>query len=172
MPVKCVYIGAVSLKDTFIREFCEWVIGQQGQVLFDVYAYNIPRDTVDYLENLESEFVRFFDKGVEYDGMPDLLRRYQVGLILYRGNTLNYVFNAPNKLFEYLVCGLDVWFPKEMKGIYPYERNDLLPKVIRIDFIKMSSFDLGRAMDRNGLPWKVDEYCCEDVFVELERALD
>jgi hypothetical protein len=97
--------------------------------------------------------------------------RYQIGIILHKGDTLNYVHNAPNKLFEYLVCGLDVWFPNEMQGVYPYERNDAFPKVISVDFTRMKNFDIDKAIDRNGLSWKPCKFCFEDVLPELQRAL-
>jgi hypothetical protein len=108
---------------------------------------------------------------VPYYEIPNVLGRYQIGLVLHKGDTLNYVHNAPNKLFEYLSCGLDVWFPREMRGIYPYARTDVLPKVIKTDFAKMNGFDLERAMDKNGLSWGPFEYCYEDVLPELKRAL-
>ncbi len=171
-PIKCVYLGSVALKDTYIREFCDWIINQQqGRIIFDIYSYNLPRDTVEYLNNLKEESIRLFDAGVPYHEIPEVLGRYHIGLVLHNGDTLNYVHNAPNKLFEYLSCGLDVWFPKEMRGIYPYERIDTLPKVIRTDFTKMNGFDLEKAVDKNGLIWRPCVHCYEDVLPELRRAL-
>lgn len=51
------------------------------------------------------------DSGINYSDLPGVIRAYDVGVILYNGHIANYVFNAPNKLFEYLACGLDVWSP-------------------------------------------------------------
>jgi hypothetical protein len=170
-PLKCVYLGSVALKDTYIQEFCDWIINQQGRMIFDIYSYNIPRDTAEYLINFKEKSIRLFDAGVQYHKIPYVLGRYHIGLILHKGDTLNYIYNAPNKLFEYLICGLDVWFPKEMRGIYPYERSDALPKVIRTDFTKMNGFDLGKVVEKEGLIWKPFGYCYEDVLPEMWRAL-
>jgi len=169
--LKCVYLGSVALKDSYIKEFCEWIINQQDQITLDVYSYNIPENTVEYLLNLKVESIQLFDSGIQYQEVPDVLSKYQIGLILHKGDTLNYVYNAPNKLFEYLACGLDVWFPKGMQGVYPYERKDALPKVVSIDFTKMYKFDIDKAVERNGLPWKPCEFCYEDVLPELQKAL-
>ena len=169
--IKCVYLGSVALKDTYIREFCDWMINQGHRITFDIYSYNIPEDTVEYLNNMKGKSIRLFNLGVTYHEIPNVMGRYQIGLILHKGDTLNYIHNAPNKLFEYLACGLDVWFPNEMQGVYPYERNDAFPKVISIDFTKMNSFDIDKAIDRNGLSWKPCKFCFEDVLPELQRAL-
>jgi len=170
-PLKCIYLGSVALKDSYIQEFCDWIINQQDQVTLDIYSYNITKDTVEFLLNIEEESIQLFDSGVPYQEIPDVLGKYQIGLILHKGDTLNYVYNAPNKLFEYLACGLDVWFPKAMEGIYPYERHDALPKVISVDFTKMNRFDIDKAVERNGLPWNPCKFCYEDVFPELQKAL-
>ena len=170
-PMKCVYIGSISLKDSFIREVCDWIINKQDKIAFDIYSYNIPKETVKYLLNLKQQSIRLFDLGIPYHEVPSVLSRYHIGLILHKGHNLNYVYNAPNKLFEYLACGLDVWFPKEMQGVYPYQRNDFLPKVISVDFTKMSSFEINKALDRNGLIWRPHKYCYEDIYPEMERAL-
>ena len=56
-----------------------------------------------------------------------------IGVILYKCKTLNQRFAAPNKLFEYLACGLDVWFPAEMEGCFEYA-SDAIPRVLKVDF--------------------------------------
>jgi hypothetical protein len=60
--------------------------------------------------------------------LPQVLSQYDVGLILYRCRTLNFVYNATNKLFEYLVCGLDVWYPPCMLGLKTYARSTIAPR--------------------------------------------
>ena len=39
---------------------------------------------------------------------------YHIGLTLYNGHIPNFVYNVPNKVFEYLACGLDVWYSKDL----------------------------------------------------------
>ena len=119
--LRTVYVGSLSLKDTYIKEYCEWVMEQKGAVIFDIYAYNLHQDTIDYLVNLNSQYINFIKEGIEYDKMPLVLRNYDVGLILYKALSKNYEYNAPNKLFEYMACGLEIWFSDKMKGCYPYK---------------------------------------------------
>jgi len=139
--VKTVYVGSLSLKDTYIQEYCEWVEKQNGKVLFDIYAYNLHKDTTDYLSKLNSKWINFNEKGVEYNEMPKLLPKYNVGVILYKANTDNYKFNAPNKLFEYMACGLEVWYSDKMLGIVPYNKASN-PRILSVNFNKIDTFNL------------------------------
>ena len=137
-PIKTVYVGALSLRDTYIKDYCEWLQQQDGGITLDIYAYNLHQDTKDYLENLKSSHVKFHAHGVAYEKLPNVLQEYDIGLILYKGNTLNYIYNAPNKLFEYLACGLKVLYPKVMTGIKPYVVND----VMAVDYNVMTSLNI------------------------------
>lgn len=125
--LKTVYIGSLSLRDTYIKEYCEWVIQQNGKVNFDIYAYNLHKDTTAYLHTLNSVYINFYDKGIEYHEIPIVLSNYNVGLILYKAKTDNYKYNAPNKLFEYLSCNLIVWYSDKMLGIKPYNAKNVIP---------------------------------------------
>jgi hypothetical protein len=149
-PFRFVYVGSLSLKDTFVGEFVAWLLSQpQGTVQFDVFAYNLDAATRGFLEGVHGEVIRFFPRGMDYETLPQVLRQYHAGVILYRAETLNYRYNETNKLFEYLICGLDVWYSNRMEGIRPHAREDVSPRVIECDFADMASRDwspfLGRA---------------------------
>ena len=135
--IRTVYVGSLSLKDTFIREYCDWVLNQNGKVCFHVYAYNLDDDTIEYLSSLNTDYIVFYTKGVEYNKMPALLADYDIGLILYKAHTKNYKHNAPNKLFEYLACKLLVLYPDVMSGMALYQSDN----VIRLNFEQIPSFN-------------------------------
>lgn len=141
-PFRFVYAGSLSLKDTFVGEFVAWLLGQpKGTVQFDVYAYNLDTETRRFLEGVQGEVIRFFSKGVDYSELPQVLRQYHAGVILYRAESLNYRYNETNKLFEYLICGLDVWYSNRMEGVKPHARENAYPRVIECDFEKMAGRD-------------------------------
>lgn len=141
-PFRFVYVGSLSLRDTFLGGFVRWLLAQpRGSVRFDVYAYNVDAETRRFLEEAHGEVIRFFPKGVAYDDLPGVLRQYHAGVILYRAETLNYRYNETNKLFEYLICGLDVWYSHRMEGIRPHARMDTYPRIIECDFEAMESRD-------------------------------
>lgn len=132
-PLKTVYVGSLSLKDTYIKEYCEWVMHQNGAVTLDIFAYNLHTDTQSYLRSLGSAYINFHEQGIAYQDLPKILSNFDVGVILYKGNTKNYVYNAPNKLFEYLMCNLTVIYPQVMRGIHPYKSSN----VLSVDFLDM-----------------------------------
>lgn len=134
--IKTVFIGSLSLKTTYLENYCNWVIDQNGKVLMDIFSYNLDLDTKDYLNNLSSPYIKFDGGGVEYHDIPKKLSKYDVGLILYKAYSPNFKYNAPNKLFEYLTCNLQVWYAEELMGIAPYQSNRVVP----IDFQNINDF--------------------------------
>ncbi len=147
-----------------IKEFCEWVIGQKGKIKFDVYSFNMHQNTKEYLSKLNNENIQFFPEGIFYHDIPKKLINYDIGLILYKCNNLNYVFNAPNKLFEYLACNLDIWFPTEMKGAYEYVRSGSSPQILNLDFQNLNQYNVEELVSTKGTTYKEDNYFCENIY--------
>lgn len=132
-PMNIVYVGALGFEDMYIMEFATWVIQQEGKAILHIYSLNIGSDVKLYLENLKTDLIQF--KGaLNYFELPNVLRKYDVGVILYKGNTTNYIYNEPNKFFEYYACGLDVWFPSEMIAMKSHVVTNSIPSVIELDF--------------------------------------
>jgi hypothetical protein len=170
-PLKLVYVGAASVRDTFIGEVVEWVLQQpREKVSLAVYVNNCDVQTEQLLQLAAESGVVVVPGGVAYQQLPDVLSQYHVGLILYRGNTPNYVYNAPNKLFEYLACGLDVWYPGCMLGITPYARTNAAPRVVETDFEKLElpNFVVCPGLD---LPWHPWTDSCENVLQPLLKTI-
>jgi len=166
-----VYVGAVSLHDTFIQEVVDWVANHGEQrVRLDIYAGNTSSSAREYLLNLQSPALRFFPSGVPYQNLPEILANYDVGLVLYRGTTRNYIYNAPNKLFEYLVCGLDVWYPKQMLGIRPVSAELKQQQVVEVDFDQPQLLDSLLQQPRRQ-PSREWQLTCQDALQPLQQAL-
>ncbi|MEI7702702.1 MAG: hypothetical protein WCK86_23100 [Planctomycetia bacterium] len=171
-PLRLFYAGAASFRDTWIREVCEWVLTQDAaEVTLDLMINNSDRETRDWLESIRCDQIGVNTIGIDYTQLPDLLSNFHVGLILYRGTTRNYVYNAPNKLFETLVCGLDVWYPSCMLGVKPYQRTDVVPRVLETDFEQLDRLDLPSRRSRAGLkeaPWTTT---CEEPLGKLLQQM-
>lgn len=161
--LRIVYVGSLSSETMFFREFCGWVRRQAGSVTFDVYAYNLTEEAKEYLNGLQSGFVRLHP-GIDYEELPAVLSRYHVGVVLYKGLTENHIHSAPNKVFEYLACGLDVWFSKQLLGTHAYLTAGTYPKVMTIDFEQLGEFSWPDAVNREGLTAAPSEYYCEKVL--------
>lgn len=138
--IKVVYTGALSMDTMFTKQFAEFINAQNGQLSWDIYSYNISPEASSYLAALNSSWIRL-NSGVDYNELPKILAEYDVGVILYNGHIANYVYNAPNKLFEYFVCGLYVWYPDVMKGITDLQYEDANIHLSAIDFTRMVNFN-------------------------------
>jgi hypothetical protein len=169
-PLTIVYAGALGLETMFIKEFSEWVMRQNGQVVWDIYSYNYNEDVINYIKSLNSNVINL-KTGVDYADLPPILNLYDIGVILYKGHIPNYIYNAPNKLFEYLACGLDVWLPDLMKGSLEYVKTTELQKVIPLTFTKLDSFKVKEVLYKSGHSFSKSEFFCEIVLEPLINKL-
>lgn len=146
--IRFVYIGALSFDTTYVKEFAEFISRHTSAFTWDIYTDNYADNISDFFTKLNAENINFY-RGVSYDQLPELLAGFDIGLILYRGTTLNFTFNAPNKYFEYRICGLNIAFPFEMKGLIPFEMPTANPWVRKLDFnhLNIQSFIDGRRTD-------------------------
>ena len=91
-----------------------------------------------------------FRGAISQSDFPLIISQYQIGLVLYKGHIPNYIYNAPNKLFEYLACGLDVWYPICMKGIDHIEERILIQKFYLLITDNIRDFNWQLAVCREG----------------------
>lgn len=132
--INCVYIGSLSLIDTYLKDFCEWVIQQDGRIHFSIYSFNYHSDVKEYIDKISSPYITFYKKGISYSEIPSILNGYDVGLLLYKASTLNVKYCETNKFYEYLVSGLNVWYPCEMILLHEMDKSIFAPIISEFDF--------------------------------------
>jgi hypothetical protein len=170
--LRLVYVGSVSLHDTYIGPLVEWIVSPSNtNCTLDIYSTPADPVTNAFLQRHHGSRVTVHAGGIDYDELPDVLSRFDVGLILYRCTTVNFVYNATNKLFEYLTCGLDVWYPPCMLGVAPYARSTAAPRVLETDFDNLQTLDLKPRQSRSHLPTIPWTTTCEDAFKPLLEML-
>jgi hypothetical protein len=131
---------------------------------------NISKEVLDFFNGIEGNNITF--KGaVSYDELPSIFCQYKIGLVLYKGHIPNYIYNVPNKLFEYHVCGLDTWFPVSMKSAFAYQTTDTYPKIIAVDFTQLHTLDLFASVDRSGMQEQQRDFSCEAALAPLAATL-
>ena len=169
-PLKIVYAGALSTDTMYTEVFANWVHSQNGKVVWDIYSNNVTDEAISFLKKMNSGFIRLLN-GVDYAGLGKILPLYRTGVILYNGHIPNYVLNAPNKLFEYLACGLDVWFPDAMTGCLPYCTSKTYPIVMPLDFQNEDSFHIDTLTKREGYTYKPSSYFYENIYPVLIQKI-
>ncbi len=160
-PVRFVYVGALNMETMYVHAFATWVVAQRGAASWDIYSWNCTPETRRYIAELRNNSIRFHD-GVSYSSLPDILNGFDVGVILYKGHIPNYIYNAPNKLFEYWSCGLDVWFPVQMTGAIPFITNGTYPRILAVDFETPGSLSLSSS-SHTGLAFRPSTFTSESA---------
>lgn len=168
---RLVYLGALGYDTMYLKEVTDWVIQYKDHFTLDFFAYNIDEKAKEFLDSIQQDCIRFRG-GVNYEELPHLLTDYDIGLVIYKPVSDNWIYNAPNKVFEYLACGLDVWFAKTMTFTLTLAREDVYPKIIPVDFEKLDKFNFEKAVNREGLMLKTSQYFYEGVYEEVYQALN
>ena len=131
--IKLVYVGALGLQTTYIKELAEWIQEQRGKYSFDIYTDNIEQEVTEFLQDINSSFIQL-KAAIPYFDLPEVLAQYDIGVVLYKGNIPNYIYNVPNKVMEYLACGLQVICTIELKSCFEFKKKNRLDTLYMIDF--------------------------------------
>ena len=151
---RLVHFGALSLETMYVEKVVEWVLAQRGLFTLDFYTDNITADARKLIEGLQNSPVRLHES-VNYFDLPKFLIHYDIGLTLYNGHIPNYVYNVPNKVLEYLSCGLRVWYSSELISTQKFINENKILGCKSIDFTIVESlqtelFEKLRIFNTNG----------------------
>ncbi len=166
--IRFVFVGSVTEQGSYIREFLTWLGGLKRDYTFDIFTQSETESLRRIIRECNVKGVRI--RGyVNNSNLPDVLSSYHVGLILYKGIELNVIYSAPNKLFEYLACGLDVWVDTAIRGVEPYYTERVFPKVVPVSFSNLLQYDVEQLINREGLSYLPFS---ESYEKEYKRLLD
>ena len=163
--LKFIYVGfAADSHSVYINELVEYLRMQPVKSELNIYCVKENSIPSDLLGESGNTTVNSY-KPIHYKDLSKTIAQHHVGVILYKGLIENYIYNAPNKLFEYLSCGLNVIYPEVMKGCYGYDTN-CIPKVIRLNFNNMDDCDIYNMANSIGEETKVD-FSAESIYKNL-----
>lgn len=143
---RLVHVGALSLETMYVEKMVEWVIAQKGLFTLDFYTDNSTDDAKKYIEGLRNNHIHLHDS-TNYFELPKVLIHYDIGLTLYKGHIPNYVYNVPNKVLEYLACGLGFWYPNELISTQKFIKEYRINGCWSIDFQTNETINLNLAED-------------------------
>jgi hypothetical protein len=170
-PVKLVYVGSLGLKNMYLEEVVNWLKNYQQDFTLDIYAHNINEEAKSFLDAADAPNVKYCG-GCTYQLLPGVLKKYDVGIVIYKPFSLNTVNAVSNKVFEYVACGLDVWFSTDMTFTFEYTKLNAYPKIIPVDFSKLDQFDFKAALSREGISYEPSLYYCENIYQHLVSKLN
>jgi len=168
--VRVVYVGSMGLSTMYIKEFAGWVNDLKGKIHWDIYSYNAGEDVINFIKQLNCPFIRLLAP-VDYYELPAVLRTYDVGIILYKGYAPNWIYNIPNKLFEYHVCGLDVWYPSDMISPDRYISENEFPQIKKLNFERLFDNDPDKLVNRANKNYRLHDFNADEVLEKLYQKL-
>ena len=168
--VKLLYVGSLGYDNMYVKELVSFVKNNKSRFSLDIYAYNIHADVKEMLAGLNADNIKYHG-GCDYAALPGIMENYDIGLVIYKSFSENWINAVSNKVFEYLACGLDVWFSTDMLYTHRYIQEDHFPKVIGIDFTQIDNFNFEKAINRNGIGYKEPGYFYENVYPEIYEVM-
>lgn len=168
--IRLVYVGSLGYKNMYLQEVIDWLGCHQQEFSLDIFSYNINIQAKEALKNCTHQNIKY-SGGCDYETLPKILKQYDVGLVIYKPFSENTIQAVSNKVFEYLACGLDVWFSEDMTYTFKYITKDTYPKVLPLNFKKLELFNYKSALSREGLIYKSSDYFYENVYDELVKVM-
>jgi hypothetical protein len=137
-PIRFVYCGVLSKENMFLKEFSDYIVSQKGKAICDFYVLNCSKEMEKYFE-LSDKKLRLFSE-ISYFDLPEILSSYDVGVVLHKGEKLNYRYNLPNKVLEYLSAGLEVWCSDQLLTTVSFKNQNMLISLKIVDFKRLPEF--------------------------------
>jgi len=131
--VKFIHVGSLGIETTYIREFIEWIQTQYGRATLTVVSQNMEQAVRDLIA--KNQWVAQTGN-LPYQELPKVINEYHVGVVLYKGHIPNFVYNVPNKVNEYLACGLNVWYSDVLISTHKFAEENPQYPLYSVDFSK------------------------------------
>jgi hypothetical protein len=168
--VRLVYIGSLGFDTMYLKELVGWVRKNKQFLSLNFYTHNIDGKAKMFLESIDDDCIKLHS-GCNYKELPAILKNYDVGLVIYKPVSENWIQNMPNKIFEYLASGLDVWFSKTITSTLSIARESVYPKIVPVDFDNLEGFNIQKAMNREGINLQANDFFYENVYGEIYKSL-
>jgi len=133
--ISIVQVGALGSGGTYIKEFCQWIELQNGKYKFSIYSQFIDPAIERYFKINEFKHIELCGS-IPYFQLPDVLGKYDVGVVLYKGDLMNVIYCIPNKVNEYLACGLNVWYSDVLISTHKFAEENPQYPLYSVDFSK------------------------------------
>lgn len=139
-PIRFIHVGALGIDSMYVLEIVNWIISHKGKFELDFYITNTTSETKTYLDYITKihKFIRVKNP-IQYYDLPKILINYDVGLVLYKGNIPNHTFSVPNKVFEYLACGLEVWYSNKLISTSKFVEKEKIQRCFQTNFEELDN---------------------------------
>jgi hypothetical protein len=138
--IRLVHVGACDNKTMYVKEVLDWAQSNPDTLELTFLSQQLDAETKALILSYKCPTI-FIKSPVNYYELPQELIKYDVGLVLYKGHLPNFVFNVPNKVHEYLACGLSLICESKLKSTAALNHPKIyLTNIKSIDTLKVSEF--------------------------------
>ena len=117
----------------YVKEVLDWVIANQEQLELTIISQQLDEHTKDLIARYDKTAIKLIAP-VNYYELPKELVKYDIGLVLYKGVIDNHKFSVPNKVYEYLACGLNVLTSNQLTSTVDLNHE----KIMAVDYEDLS----------------------------------
>jgi hypothetical protein len=135
--IKLVHIGVLDFETMYLEEILAWVKANSEMLVLTLYSQQYSAKTNALLKKHSAPNI-FLKPAINYYELPQELVKHDIGIVLYKGHIPNHVFSVPNKVYEYLSCGLKVFAPNTIKSI----KHIINEQIVIGDFMSLNSINL------------------------------
>lgn len=139
--LKLVYVGSLGLHTTYIADVISWVAAQTGKATLTIFSQNLENAVTELINNADPAHV-ILKPSISYFELPEVICQFDVGLVLYNGHIPNFILNVPNKVNEYLACGLNVWYSDVLATTQSFANENPEYPLFGVDFSKGIQMEL------------------------------
>lgn len=139
--LKLVYVGSLGIDTTYIAELISWVVGQNGKVTLTVFSQNLENSVTELINTADLAYITS-KPSISYFELPEVICQFDVGLVLYNGHIPNFILNVPNKVNEYLACGLNVWYSDVLVTTQTFAKENPQYPLFAVDFSKGTQMEV------------------------------
>jgi hypothetical protein len=105
--IRLVYVGAFDKQTMYVKELLDWVNANNEYLELTIFSQELGKETQSFILAYNCKSIKLLQP-IDYYDLPKELVNFDIGLVLYKGNFPNHVYSVPNKVYEYLSCGLQV----------------------------------------------------------------
>jgi hypothetical protein len=105
--IRLAYVGACNMQTMYVKEVLDWVNSNRHNLELTIFSQELDKETENLILSYNCKSIKLLQP-VDYYDLPKELIKFDIGLVLYNGHIPNHVYSVPNKVYEYLSCGLQV----------------------------------------------------------------
>jgi hypothetical protein len=128
--IKLVYVGVLDSETMYLEEVLRYVSQHPNELELTLFSQDVSLSARKLIVRFQSVNI-CLNAALDYSILPKELIKHDIGLVLYNGHIPNFVFNVPNKVFEYIYCGNKVLSDNCLISLSKLNSTDILLTQLR-----------------------------------------